>query len=359
MEEVREILGCRVRGEDETVTKHAFLVGFPVGTAGEDGDTADHVKQRRFDGLLDAGAVVVGDEVANPFEAGFLVGGDLTNDVEIAVAGGVRDDAGLVGLLERSLGVCTRGNECEMVVVGVGSDLLEVGLRFGSVHLVGRNQHWLGPFSDLAGECGPILVVPRFGVEFEPQQENNLFDFVLVGFERAHLLGEVDLDLRLGVVVLRFVFGDPGFENSEIPHIKFGFEKVDIVARIVVLGWFAFHIGCSRKVDDMDQHIGLVEVGQKLVAESISLVCARNQPGHVDEFGRYKTGTVATDANVRRTGFVELGGRTLDANVRLADTGVDRGKRIGTLWHVVHRRRIEKTGFTDRRLAHQADFVAH
>jgi hypothetical protein len=149
------------------------------------------------------------------------------------------------------------------------------------------------------------------------------------------------------------------FEDVEIPHVEFVFEKVDIRAWIVALRWFTLDIGFPRKIDDVDQRVRLVEIGQKLIAEAVALVGPGDQPRHIDELCRHKAGAVPTDANVRRAGLIELRGRTLDANVRLADAGVDRCKWIGTLGHIVFRRRVEEAGFADRWFTHQADPITH
>ncbi len=118
----------------------------------------------------------------------------------------------------------------------------------------------------------------------------------------------------------------------------------------MVLGGFTLQISLTGEVDDVDEHIGLVEVREELVSEPFPLVCAGNEAGHVDEFRRDEPDTLRAVAVVGRAGVVELRGGTVDADVRLAHRRVDCRERVRALGHVVHRRRIEKRGLADRGL---------
>ena len=107
----REVLRRRPLGEEKAVAEDALLVLAPVRGAGEDGDATEHVEDGRLERALHAGAVVLGDELADPVEAGRLFVGDVADDVERVRAGRVVDDAGLVGVLQRLLSVGARWDE--------------------------------------------------------------------------------------------------------------------------------------------------------------------------------------------------------------------------------------------------------
>jgi hypothetical protein len=80
-------------------------------------------------------------------------------------------------------------------------------------------------------------------------------------------------------------------------------------------------VGLAREVDDVNQYVRLVGVAQELVAEALSPMGAGNETGDVDELDRDEPDAVVAVSDTRRTGLVEFGGRTLDADVRLATLG--------------------------------------
>jgi len=159
--------------------------------------------------------------------------------------------------------------------------------------------------------------------------------------------------------VARAVPLDAFLQHVQIPHVEFVFEEVDVLAWVVVFGGFAFEVGRPREVDDVDQHVGLVEIREELVAQATALVCAGDETGHVDQSHRHEASALLTVPHVGRAGVVELGGRTLDTSVGLAHAGIDRRERVGPFGHVVHRRRVEESGLADRRLADESDVEAH
>lgn len=105
----REVLGRRPTGEDKAVAEDPLLVFAPVRGAGEDGDTVEYVEDGGFERALHAGPVVLGDEFADLIEARLLLAGDITDDIEVALAGGVVDDARLVRIFKGFFRVSARG----------------------------------------------------------------------------------------------------------------------------------------------------------------------------------------------------------------------------------------------------------
>jgi hypothetical protein len=94
---------------------------------------------------------------------------------------------------------------------------------------------------------------------------------------------------------------DTLLQDVEVPHVEFVLEEVDVVPWVVALGGFALEVRLAGEVDDVDEHVGLVEVRQELVAQALAFVGTRDEAGDVDEFRRDESHTLTAVAVIRGT----------------------------------------------------------
>ncbi len=68
----------------------------------------------------------------------------------------------------------------------------------------------------------------------------------------------------------------------------------------------SFRIGSSRDVDHMNQRIGMPQVVEELVAQSLALVGTRDEPGNVEQLDRDATPPVDAGAVVGLASIGEI-----------------------------------------------------
>lgn len=105
----------------------------------------------------------------------------------------------------------------------------------------------------------------------------------------------------------------------------------------------------------MDEHIGLTQVIEELVAHPLAVMRSGNEPGDIDELDGNEARLTDAIAVARRRFSSEI--RTGITRTHMTDAGIrlDRRERIIRDEHVSHRRRLEERRLAAIGLAHDSD----
>ncbi|PMB72390.1 hypothetical protein BM221_002493 [Beauveria bassiana] len=86
-----------------------------------------------------------------------------------------------------------------------------------------------------------------------------------------------------GAPFLQQVAEDPGDHLAAQPG---NVDRGVVAARFLALG-----VDGTRRVDDVDQRVGMPQIIEELVSEALALVGARHQPSHVEQLNRHRAPT--------------------------------------------------------------------
>ena len=246
-----------------------------------------------------------------------------------------------VGQLGFGLGA--DGDHRRALGLGVGTQSVEIGVVLEAVlgH-VGDEHRRLG--RDQAERLDKQLLLPAEG--------DRAHRLALV--ELGHAFGEHVGDL-LGFLVARardlVVAVQPLLDGAHVGQAELGLDHLDVGDR-VDLASHVDHVLVVEAAHDVDDGVGLADVGEELVAEAFTLRGAGHQPCDVDELDNRRHDLFGRDD--RRQLLQPRVGQLDDADVRLDGAerivlGRDAGLGEG----------IEEGGLADVRQAHDAAFEAH
>jgi hypothetical protein len=164
------------------------------------------------------------------------------------------------------------------------------------------------------------------------------------------------LDQPLGFLVVARL-GDLGrarqrlLDRRQVSQAELGLDHLDVGDRVDPAG-DVDDVLVVEAADDVDDRIGLADVGEELVAEALALRRAGDEPGDVDELDNRRDDPLRLDD--RREGAEPRVGQLDDADVRL-----DRAERIVLGRDARLGEGVEESGLADVGQAHDAAFEAH
>ena len=103
------------------------------------------------------------------------------------------------------------------------------------------------------------------------------------------------------------------------PGDDLGAQPGDVVGGVVAARVLALGVGGARRVDDVDQRVGVAQIVQELVAQPIPLVRARDQAGHVEELDGHAAAAVGARAVVWPTPVRQTVARAGAVDLEIAD----------------------------------------
>lgn len=168
------------------------------------------------------------------------------------------------------------------------------------------------------------------------------------------LVGEKG-DIVVGGVF--FAFGGEAGAGLLVGELQFEVDDVDVVLGLphdVGLGGAVGtnDIGVGKGADDVADGLALADVGEELIAETLTLARASDEAGDVDKFDSGRDGL---------GGVIELG-EVVEAGVRDGDDtdiGLDGGKGIVSCESAGAGEGVKEGGFADIREADDSDFEIH
>jgi len=89
------------------------------------------------------------------------------------------------------------------------------------------------------------------------------------------------------------------------PADDFGSQPLDVDTGIVASCCLALGIGCSTDINDVDESVGVSQIIQEAVSETLAHMRSRHQTSYVEQFDRYGAGSIVTHAIVWFTSFDE------------------------------------------------------
>src|SRR5208337_131993 len=176
--------------------------------------------------------------------------------------------------------------------------------------------------------------------KIEFKQELRIADLLRGNPKTREDLGNTLVD---GKCLDRGLAREPGpvlLEDPVHPHRHLVLEELHVLCRVVVSRTHrvSFAVGPTACVDDMEDSIGLPEVVEELVPETLALVCIRYEPGDIDEIDGDKPDTIHAVAARMAKALAGTGG----AHVRNAKVGVDGRERVVGDLCIRHGGRLKK-----------------
>lgn len=87
------------------------------------------------------------------------------------------------------------------------------------------------------------------------------------------------------------------------PTNNLGAQPLNVDTGIITSCSFAFCIGCSADIDDVNESIGMSQIVQEAVSETLALMRTRHQTSYVEQLDGYRAGSIITHAIIWFTSF--------------------------------------------------------